>query len=134
MNRRDFMSAALAAHAMSRIGAQQAQAQTNPQRPNIVFILADDLGYCDLSCYGRPDYTTPVLDKMAAEGMKFTDAHSSSAVCTPTRYSILTGRYNWRSRLKGGVLSVVGECQELPRDRWNICVFHTQRARCRAGP
>jgi arylsulfatase A-like enzyme len=96
MNRREFMSAAIAAGTMSRIAAGQGQAQTTPQRPNIVFILADDLGYGDLSCYGRPDYTTPVLDKMAAEGMKFTDNYASAPVCTPTRCAYMTGRYPHR--------------------------------------
>lgn len=74
------------------------------QKPNIVYILADDLGYGDLSCYGAQKIQTPNIDKLCREGMKFTDAHSSSAVCTPSRYSILTGRYCWRSRLKKGVL------------------------------
>ncbi len=76
-----------------------------PRRPNIVFILADDLGYGDVKCL-NPDgkIATPNLDRLAAGGMAFTDAHSSSAVCSPTRYSILTGRYNWRSSLKSGVL------------------------------
>ncbi|TWT84220.1 Arylsulfatase [Planctomycetes bacterium CA13] len=74
-----------------------------PDRPNIVLILADDMGP------GEPSHAggiipTPTLDRMAAEGMRFTDAHTSSSVCTPTRYGILTGRYNWRSRLKKGVL------------------------------
>lgn len=74
-------------------------------RPNIVYILADDLGYGDVRCL-NPESKIPTvnLDRIAAEGMVFTDAHSSSAVCTPTRYGILTGRYNWRSRLKQGVL------------------------------
>ena len=73
--------------------------------PNLVFILADDLGYGDVQCL-NPDgkIATPHLDRLAATGMVFTDAHSSSAVCTPTRYGILTGRYNWRSSLKNGVL------------------------------
>lgn len=74
-------------------------------RPNIVFILADDLGYGDVRCLNPESrIPTPNLDRLAAEGMRFTDAHSSSSVCTPTRYSILTGRYNWRSRLQRGVL------------------------------
>lgn len=73
--------------------------------PNIVYILADDMGYGDLSCL-NPDskIRTAHLDRLAANGMAFTDAHASSAVCTPSRYSILTGRYNWRSRLKSSVL------------------------------
>ncbi len=73
--------------------------------PNIIYLLADDLGYVDLRCL-NPDgkILTPHLDRLAAEGMIFTDAHSSSSVCTPTRYALLTGRYNWRSRLKSGVL------------------------------
>jgi len=74
------------------------------RRPNIVIILADDLGYGDPSCYNQASLiATPNIDRLAAEGMRFTDAHSPSAVCTPTRYGILTGRYCWRSRLKKGV-------------------------------
>ena len=75
-------------------------------KPNIVFILADDLGYGDVQCLNpqRGKIATPHLDKLAAQGMTFTDAHSSSSVCTPTRYSILTGRYNWRTRLQSSVL------------------------------
>jgi arylsulfatase A len=75
-------------------------------RPNIIFILADDWGLGDVKTYGgdRCRIDTPHMDQLAAQGMKFTDAHSSSAVCTPTRYGILTGRYNWRSRLKANVL------------------------------
>lgn len=73
--------------------------------PNIVLILADDMGYGDLSCLNPGSkIPTPHHDRIAGEGMTFTDAHSSSAVCTPSRYSILTGRYCWRSRLKRGVL------------------------------
>ena len=75
------------------------------ERPNLVLILADDLGWGDARCY-NPDsqIPTPALDRLAAEGLRFTDAHSPSAVCTPTRYGLLTGRYPWRSRLKSGVL------------------------------
>lgn len=76
------------------------------KKTNVVFILADDWGYGDVKCFGgdRCKIETPNMDKLAGEGMMFTDAHSSSSVCTPTRYSILTGRYNWRSRLKKSVL------------------------------
>lgn len=73
--------------------------------PSIVYILADDLGYGDVRCFNPAGkILTPHLDALASQGMRFTDAHSSSAVCTPTRYGILTGRYNWRSALKSGVL------------------------------
>ncbi|TKG91947.1 arylsulfatase [Puteibacter caeruleilacunae] len=73
--------------------------------PNIVYILADDLGYGDISYLNENSkITTPHLDQIASQGMVFTNAHTSSSVCTPTRYGILTGRYNWRSRLKKGVL------------------------------
>ena len=68
------------------------------QRPaNIVFILADDLGYGDLSAYGADLYKTPNIDRLAREGKLFTDAHSPHPVCTPTRYGLMTGRYSWRT-------------------------------------
>ncbi len=73
--------------------------------PNIVYILADDLGFGDVSCQNEDDRVpTPHFDRLATQGMRFTDAHSSSAVCTPTRYGLITGRYCWRTRLKEGVL------------------------------
>ncbi len=73
--------------------------------PNIVYILADDLGYGDLGCYNTESkIPTPRLDQFAREGMLFTDAHSPSSVCTPTRYALLTGRYAWRTRLQRNVL------------------------------
>jgi len=74
-------------------------------KPNIVYILADDLGYGDVGAFNsQSKITTPAMDALAKQGMRFTDAHTGSAVCTPTRYGILTGRYAWRSRLKRGVL------------------------------
>ena len=73
--------------------------------PNIVFIMADDMGYGDVGCYNpESKIPTPNMDQLAREGIRCTDAHSPSAVCTPTRYGVLTGRYCWRSRLKRGVL------------------------------
>eukprot|EP01035_Chromulina_nebulosa_P013230 gene13230-biopygen11218 len=73
--------------------------------PNIIYILTDDLGAGDVRCFNpQGKIATPHLDALAARGVMFTEAHSSSAVCTPTRYNILTGRYNWRSTLKQGVL------------------------------
>ena len=76
------------------------------EKPHIVLILADDMGVGEVSHHGGL-IPTPALDQMAKEGMRFTDAHTSSSVCTPTRYGLLTGRYNWRSRLKSGVLTAV---------------------------
>ncbi|MCY3019831.1 MAG: arylsulfatase, partial [Planctomycetota bacterium] len=73
--------------------------------PNVIYILADDLGYGDISCLNKNSkIPTPNIDRLAAEGISFTDAHSASAVCTPTRYGVLTGRYCWRTSLKKGVL------------------------------
>ncbi len=77
----------------------------SPLKPNIVLVLADDLGWGDLGCYNAESrIPTPSLDRLAGQGMRFTDAHSPSSVCTPTRYALLTGRYAWRTRLKSGVL------------------------------
>jgi arylsulfatase A-like enzyme len=77
----------------------------DPPKPNIVYILADDLGYGDPGCYNAASkIPTPHIDRLAKEGVRFTDAHSPSAVCTPTRYALLTGRYAWRTRLQRNVI------------------------------
>jgi arylsulfatase A-like enzyme len=74
-------------------------------KPNVVYILADDLGYGDPGCYNaKSKIPTPHIDRLAKEGVRFTDAHSPSAVCTPTRYALLTGRYAWRTRLQRNVI------------------------------
>ena len=75
-------------------GARSAWAADPP--PNIVYIMADDLGYADLSCYGRPDFTTPNIDRLAAGGMRFLQAYANSAVCSATRTALITGRYQYR--------------------------------------
>jgi arylsulfatase A len=83
----------------------QSLAGQSAKRPNIVIILADDLGYGDVQCLNpEGKIRTPNMDRLAASGMRFTDAHSASAVCTPTRYGLLTGRYCWRTNLQSGVL------------------------------
>ena len=75
------------------------------KKPNIVYFLVDDMGYGDASCLNPAGkIRTPNIDRLAREGMVFTDAHSSSAVCSPSRYSVLTGRYNWRSSLQQGIV------------------------------
>ena len=80
-------------------------------KPNILLILADDLGYGDVGCYNpESKVPTPNLDRLAAEGMRFTDAHSPSTVCTPTRYSIMTGRMAFRLNYRGVFTGVGGPC------------------------
>ena len=69
------------------------------QKPNIIYIMTDDMGYADLSCYGRKDYQTPNLDKLASQGMKFTHAYAAAPVCTPTRTAFMTGRYPARASI-----------------------------------
>ncbi len=97
--------------------------QAKAQKPNIIFILADDLGYGDVSAYNaNSKILTPNIDKLASNGVMFTDAHTSSSVCTPTRYGILTGRYNWRSTLKDGVLNGFSKAL-IPQDRTTIAGF-----------
>ncbi|MDC2888817.1 sulfatase-like hydrolase/transferase [Psychrosphaera algicola] len=90
---------------------QETNTQEDPDKaefPNIIYILADDAGVGDVSSYNpQSKIPTPNLDELAAQGIRFTDAHSPSSVCTPTRYSVLTGRYSWRSRLKKGFYLVM---------------------------
>jgi len=71
------------------------------RRPNIVFILADDLGYGDVGCYGATKIPTPNMDRLSQQGLRFTDAHCTSATCTPSRYALLTGEYPWRKKGTG---------------------------------
>ncbi|WP_406683778.1 arylsulfatase [Seonamhaeicola sp. MEBiC1930] len=88
------------------------------EKPNIVYIICDDLGYGDVQVLNpeKGKILTPKIDGLAKEGMTFTDAHSASAVCTPSRYALLTGRYNWRSRLQKGVLAGGAEVEPLIAD------------------
>jgi arylsulfatase A-like enzyme len=83
---------------LSLASARRAFGQTS-RRPNIVFILADDMGYADLSCYGRPDLHTPNIDRLAANGVRLLQAYANSAVCTATRVGLITGRYQYRLRI-----------------------------------
>lgn len=107
MKRRDFLkqtsSAAAASFLLPAAGFAAADRQ-----PNIVLIYADDVGYGDLSCYGATRVKTPNLDKIASAGLRFTNAHASSATCTPSRYSLLTGEYAWR---KTGTGILPGDAQ-----------------------
>ena len=85
------------------LAQQQQQQQVDTSRPNIIFIFADDMGIGDVS-HTTGKAATPHLDRLAEEGIRFTDAHTSSSVCTPSRYSLLTGRYYWRTSLSKGVI------------------------------
>jgi len=78
------------------ICGQASATDKSAEKPNVIYIISDDLGYGDLGCYGANKVKTPNLDKLAAQGCRFTDAHSTAAVCTPTRYALMTGRYAWR--------------------------------------
>ncbi len=91
-------------HTLSRYAISDAISSETRSVPNVVFILADDLGYGDLSCYGATLVKTPNIDRLAHEGRKFTDAHSPASVCTPTRYNLLTGRYAWRTWVQSSCL------------------------------
>lgn len=103
INRRTFCISLGAATLLSK--SSLAKTLQSGKRPNVVYILADDLGWGDFDVYNSHSaIPTPNSNAFARQGMRFTDMHASSAVCTPSRYSILTGRYPWRSRLKKGVL------------------------------
>lgn len=96
MTRRDFLrDAGLTALALGLAAAGRGRAQA-ATAPNVLFIMADDLGYGDVGCYGATHVRTPNIDRLAREGMRFTDAHAPSPICTPTRYTLLTGEYYWR--------------------------------------
>jgi arylsulfatase A len=103
-------------------------------KPNLLVIYADDLGYGDVQCYnpGRGKIPTPHFDRLAAEGMRFTDGHSSSGVCSPSRYTLLTGRYHWRTKLQSGIVGLWEEPLIAP-DRMTIGTLakqHGYRTAC----
>lgn len=109
VNRREFLkSTALGLASLAVPGcmnfAKLSAGDVSEDRPNIIFLMADDMGYGDLGCYGAVQIPTPNIDRLAGQGIRFTDAHAPSALCTPTRYGVLTGRYCWRTRLKKGVI------------------------------
>lgn len=103
ISRRTLLAAAASPLASTAVKAQSAS-QTPPKLPssrlpNIVFFLADDLGYADISCYGRPDIATPNIDRIAADGVRFVQGYANSAVCSATRTALITGRYQYRLRV-----------------------------------
>lgn len=106
MNRRQFLGVA---------GAGLAAAQSSPTRPNIVLILADDLGYGDLGCYGQKQIPTPNIDRLAAEGIRFTSAYAGSTVCAPSRCCLHTGFHTGHARVRGNI-GVPNELALRPED------------------
>lgn len=128
--RRDFLTAiglGAAALAVPNCAGFPRTRAGSHSRPNIIFIMADDLGYGDLTCLNKDSkIPTPRMDRLAAEGIHFTDAHTPSAVCTPTRYGVLTGRYCWRSHLTRGVLGGYSE-PLIEKDRLTVASFLKQR-------
>ncbi|MHC4201436.1 MAG: sulfatase family protein [Planctomycetota bacterium] len=121
MNRRHFVKTmGLAGSAVAVGGGARVLARPTGKLPNILFILADDLGYGDIACYNpESKVPTPNVDKLATEGVRFTDAHSPSTVCTPTRYSILTGRMEFRTGMRGVFTGVGGPCL-IKKDRLTL--------------
>ena len=113
----------LLAAALVLAAANPARAADRP--PNVVVILADDLGYGDLGCYGSTRIPTPNLDRLAKGGTRFTDAHSPASVCTPTRYAMLTGQYAWRHAPGSRILSGVAPLS-IPTDRVTVASFLRQ--------
>ncbi len=109
-------------------GAVSAAFAAPATKPNIVYLLADDLGYGDVQALNpeRGKIKTPHLDRLAAQSITFTDAHSGSSVCTPTRYGLLTGRYAWRSRLQKGVLDGNDDPPLIAADRLTVPAFLRQ--------
>jgi arylsulfatase A-like enzyme len=99
LTRRDVLRGAAAGLIALTTDLSRLHAQPSTKPPNIIFILADDLGYADISCYGRPDLHTPNIDGIAAHGVKFLQAYANSAVCSATRTALITGRYQYRLRL-----------------------------------
>ncbi|MDE1177734.1 MAG: arylsulfatase [Edaphobacter sp.] len=125
MNRRQFLQTLTAASTVSLLGARKPGSQ-----PNIVFIYADDLGYGDVGCYGATAVSTPNIDALAAEGLRFTDAHATSATCTPSRYSVLTGQYAWR---KPGTGILAGDAALIIDDNQLTVPAMLKRAGYRTG-
>ena len=109
VTRRQFIAGAVGSAVAANVAAQNRN--RNSTRPNILFILADDMGWGDLSCYGRRDYATPNLDRLAKQGIRFTNAYSAAPVCTPTRVGFHTGRYP--ARLPVGLEEPIHERKAL---------------------
>lgn len=96
MKKSYFAIGLLVPFAAQAYGAKRAKANSDPKKPNVIIILADDLGYGDLGCYGAKNVKTSNVDRLAQQGIRFTDTHAVAATSTSSRYSLLTGEYAWR--------------------------------------
>src|SRR5258705_2392351 len=120
ITRRDLIRGAATGMISLALRADISVAQPPTKPPNIVFILADDLGYADVSCYGRPDLKTPNIDRIATRGVRFLQGYANSAVCSATRTALITGRYQYRLRvgleepLGGNMIGIPPEHPTLP--------------------
>ena len=108
--------------AFSFLCAATAHGAEQPDKPNIIFILADDLGYGDLGCYGAEKINTPNIDRLAEQGVLFSDAHAECSTCTPTRYGLMSGRYCFRTWLKYSALSTSAPLL-IEEDRVTVASF-----------
>ncbi|UCE08777.1 MAG: sulfatase-like hydrolase/transferase, partial [bacterium] len=101
MNRQEFLKLIAKSSAAFTLFGTGCIRRSESRRPNIIFILADDLGYGDLSCYGQSHFETPYIDKLATEGMRFTDHYAGSTVCAPSRCSLMTGLHTGHAHIRG---------------------------------
>src|SRR5215211_2281285 len=99
ISRRDMLRGAATGIVALGLGRKTKGTSAQGRPPNFLFILADDLGYADVACYGRPDLKTPDIDRLAKQGVRFLQAYANSAVCTATRVALITGRYQYRVRV-----------------------------------
>lgn len=127
MDRRKFLGGASATAMLAVAGSKLQSVNARTSKPNVVFILADDLGWADLSIYGRTEYRTPNLDRLARQGVRFTNAYAAQTVCTPTRIAFYTGRYPGRLRVglrePLGNRRTVGGTVGLPPDHPTIATL-----------
>ncbi|WP_372796648.1 sulfatase-like hydrolase/transferase, partial [Pontiella sp.] len=103
MKKRDLFTLALLGFGIAAAPMVSADSAPRTDKPNVIFILMDDMGYSDVSCYGSTKVNTPNIDRMAAEGMQFTDFHTGASICSPSRAAFLTGAYPQRAGLYMGI-------------------------------
>src|ERR1041385_3996772 len=128
LNRKHLLPVVAASVAlMAFVAAARAQPPDSTNRPHFVYILMDDLGYGDIHAFNpeRGKIATPNLDRLREQGMAFTDCHASASICSPSRYSLLTGRYGWRTRLQQGALPPEAE-PLIPPTRLTVGEFLKQ--------